>query len=43
LATVAVAGTGAVVVRQRRSWVETEDAEIADRLRQRLADLRSTD
>jgi len=41
LAAVAVAGATAVVVRQRRTWVDADDTEIAERLRGRLAELRS--
>lgn len=41
IAAVAVAGATAVVVRQRRTWVDADDAELAERLKRRLADLRA--
>jgi hypothetical protein len=41
LATVAVAGTTIIVSRQRRTWIDSDDHVIGERLRARLADLRS--
>lgn len=41
IATVAAAGATALVVRQRRSWVDADDTTIAEHLKRRLAELRA--
>lgn len=43
LTAVAVAGSTAVVNRQRRDWVDTDDITIGDRLRARLHELRTAE
>lgn len=41
LTAVAVAGTTVVVSRQRREWVDADDADLSARLRSRLLELRT--